>query len=1069
MLKKLLSVSVLMAFAGGYTQVQGKGNLLPSKGISLVSSEGMSNKSGIALPITGKITSSDGEALPGVTIKIKGTARGTITGGDGSFKLDVPDANTVLVISSTGFETQEVTVGSRSVINVVLANDIKSLEEVVVVGYGERKKSDVTGAMVSVGSAELNQRPVANALQGMQGRAAGVDIQSNERPGQAGKVTIRGVRSLTASNEPLYVVDGIPLVTGGAIERNSTTGATSERNSTGGIDNINPNDIESVDVLKDASATAIYGSRGANGVVLITTKRGKNGKYTLSLNSNFTAENIVDLAPMMNAGEYIDYRRWAYYYTSTTSKAYPRGDQPTQTNDFEIFSGGSDKSAWANIMKGWAGGTWDGSKVATTDWLGMVTQTALTGQHTLSVSGGTEKMKAYASFGYLNNQGTIKGQGYKRYTGKLSVDITPSKWFSMGGILNTAYSVNEYGQSGTAANVQAGLYASARRLFSYAVPFDEAGNRILQPGNDPLVFNIVDEEKYSQDQRVNLRLFGSFYGELNFGGFSKALEGLKYRMNFGPDVSINRNGFFINALSVANLGGSTNAASLTKFQSVSYTLDNLLTYNKTIGKSQIGLTALQTQTQYEYESNFLRSNNVAFPSQKWNNLDTAPLATTGGYNSDFTQKALVSYMGRVNYDYDNKYLLTVSGRADGASQLAEGNKWSFFPSMALGWRINNERFLAEKTWIDALKLRAGVGVTGNASINPYDTQGALVNAFYPSGASILSGLVNNKVLANQTLSWEKTTQYNYGIDFSLFRRKISGSLDFYTANTKDLLMLRSLPPVTGYPTTNSNVGETASRGLDLTLTTINLSKAGFEWSSTFNGSWQENEIVTLSQGKFDDINNKWFIGQSQGVIYDYQANGLWKESDTDEMAKFNANGSKFSAGMVRPVDLNGDYKIDANNDRKVLGSTIPKFIVGLTNNFEYKGLSLSVMLYGRLSYLYNTGGESLSGRSSQRQVSYYTPNNTNSEFQRPFFTAATGDPYSPSLGYKDGSFIKVRNISLGYRIPEKICQKLGVSNARVYVQGQNLGMLYNNISWLDMDVQLNASNRGYTFGINLDL
>ncbi len=1044
MLKKLLSVSMLIAFAGGYTQVQGKEHLVLTTGLH---SAKMFHKVSLSQPVTGKITGNDGEAIPGASIKIKGSSKGTATNADGTFKIDVPDGNAVLVISSTGYVSKEVTVGNQSVINVVLQNDIQALEEVVVVGYGERKKSDVTGSMVSVGSAELNQRPVANALQGIQGRAAGVDIQSNERPGQVGKVTIRGVRSLTASNEPLYVVDGIPLVSGS-------------------IDNINPNDIESVDVLKDASATAIYGSRGANGVVLITTKRGKNGRYTLSINSNYTAENIVDLAPMMNAGEYIDYRRWAYYYTSTSSKAYPRGDQPTQANDLEIF--GSDKSAWANILKGWATGTWDGSKVATTDWLGMVTQTALTGQHTISVSGGTEKMKAYASFGYLNNQGTIKGQGYERYTGKLSVDITPNKWFSMGGILNTAYSVNEYGQSGTASNVAAGLYASARRLFSYAVPFDEAGNRILQPGNDPLVFNIVDEEKYSQDQRINLRLFGSFYGELNFGGFARALEGLKFRMNFGPDASFNRNGFFINALSVANLGGSTNAASLTKFQSVSYTWDNMLTYNKTIGKSQLGITALQTQTQYEYESNFLRSNNVAFPSQKWNNLDTAPLATTGGYSSDYIQKALVSYMGRINYDYDNKYLLTISGRADGASQLAEGNKWSFFPSMALGWRINNEKFLADQTWIDALKIRAGVGVTGNAAIDPYATQGALVNAFYPSGASILSGLVNNKVLANQNLTWEKTTQYNYGIDFSFFKRKVSGSLDFYTANTKDLLMLRSLPTVTGYPTTNSNVGETASRGIDLTLTTINLSRAGFEWSSTFNGSWQENEIVTLSQGKFDDINNKWFIGQSQGIIYDYQANGLWQESDAAEMAKFNANGAKFTAGMVRPVDLNGDYKIDANNDRKVLGSTIPKFIVGLTNNFEYKGLSLSVMLYGRLSYLYNTGGESLSGRSSQRQVSYYTPNNTNAEYQRPFYTAATGDPYSPSLGYKDGSFIKVRNVSLGYRIPEKLYHKLGVSNARIYVQGQNLGMLYNNISWLDMDVQLNASNRGYTFGISLD-
>ncbi|PWK23812.1 TonB-linked SusC/RagA family outer membrane protein [Arcicella aurantiaca] len=1067
MLKKLLSVSVLMAFAGGYTQVQGKGNPLPSKGISLVSSEGMSNKSGIALPVTGKITSSDGEALPGVTIKIKGTARGTITGGDGSFKLDVPDGNSVLVISSTGFETQEVTVGSRSVINVVLANDIKSLEEVVVVGYGERKKSDVTGAMVSVGSAELNQRPVANALQGMQGRAAGVDITSNERPGQVGKITIRGVRSLSASNEPLYVVDGIPLTTGVVENGQFKNVATrSDGVQTGGIDNLNPNDIESVDVLKDASATAIYGSRGANGVVIITTKKGKNGKYTLSLNSTFTSENINNSAQLMNASEYIDYRRWSYFYKSTPTLAYPRGDQPTQANDKLIFKGDSDPSAWANIMKGWASGTWDGSKVETTDWIGMVTRPSLTGQHTISVSGGTEKMKAYASFGFLDNQGTVKAQGYKRYTGKLSVDVKPLSWFSMGGVLNTSYSVNEFGQSAlVGSNIASSLYESSRRLFSYAVPYDANGVRILQPGNDPLVYTIVDEEKYSQDQRVNLRLFGSFYSELNFGAFSKALDGLKFRVNFGPDVSFNRNGIFLDGNSVTRTG--TSYASLSKDQFVSYTLDNMLTYNKTINnKHQIGITALQTQTEYGFESNRMAADNVPFSSQKWNALNIT--LAQGGWASTLTEKQLRSYMGRINYDYDNRFLLTVSGRFDGASQLAEGNKWAFFPSTALGWRLNNEKFLAEQTWIDALKLRAGVGVTGNAAIDPYATQGGLPPIYYAAGGSLSSGVANNTVLANQNLTWEKTTQFNYGVDFSLFKRNIMGSLDYYTSHTSDLLMLMSIPSTTGFANTYSNVGETASRGVDLTLTSVNLNKRGFEWSTTFNGSWQDNEIVTLSKGKVDDINNKWFIGQSQGVIYDYQSNGLWKDADAAEMAKFNANGSTFTVGSVRPVDQNGDYKIDPNNDRKVLGSTIPRFIVGLTNNFEYKGISLSVMLYGRLGYLYNTGGEALSGRSTQRVVSYYTPNNTNSDYQRPFYSEGAGDVYSPTLGYKDGSFIKVRNISLGYKLPESLNKSLGLSNSRIFFQAQNLGMLYNNIKWIDMDLQSSAWNRGYTFGINVD-
>jgi hypothetical protein len=318
------------------------------------------------------------------------------------------------------------------------------------------------------------------------------------------------------------------------------------------------------------------------------------------------------------------------------------------------------------------------------------------------------------------------------------------------------------------------------------------------------------------------------------------------------------------------------------------------------------------------------------------------------------------------------------------------------------------------------------------------------------------------------LTWEKTTQFNYGIDFSFFKRKVSGSLDYYTSGTTDLLMLKTIPSVSGFVNTYANVGETASKGIDLTVTTVNLSTKGFEWSSTFNGSWQDNSIVTLANGKNDDINNKWFIGQSQGAIYDYQANGLWKEADAAEMAKFNANGQAFVLGAVRPIDLNGDYKIDATNDRKVLGSTIPKFIVGLTNNFEYKGLSLSIMLYGRLSYLYNTGGEVLGGRSNQRVLSYYTPNNTNADYQRPFYTAAAGDSYYTALGYKDGSFIKIRNISLGYNLPDKLSKSIGLSHSRIFLQAQNPGMIFSNVDWIDMDLQNSAWNKGVTMGVNFD-
>jgi TonB-linked SusC/RagA family outer membrane protein len=998
--------------------------------------------------VTGKVSdAADGQGIPGVNVVVKGTTNGTTTDGDGNYTINVPNENAVLVFSSVGFTPQEITVGNQSAINISLVVDQQTLDAVVVVGYGERRKSDVTGSIVSVSAADMTQRPVSNALQGMQGKAAGVDISSNERPGTVSSITIRGVRSLTASNSPLYVVDGIPLISGG-------------------IDNINPYDIESVDVLKDASATAIYGSRGANGVVILTTKRGKSGKYTLSLNSSMTSETLQNRSQLMDAGQYIEYRRWAKYYEN--SAVYPRGDAPTQKNDSDIFLGTSDPAAWTNILKGWAGGTWDGSKVGTTDWVGLVTQKSITGQHTLSVSGGTDKLKAYGSFGFLDNNGTVIGQGFKRYSGKLSVDITPTKWFSMGGTLNTTYSVQEYGQSAVGRNSlagAAGLYETARNIFSWAVPYDATGARVEYPGGDIAIKTVVDEAKYSQDQRLTLRAFGSFYGEFNFGGFAKILDGLKFRTNFGPDISTYRDGVYIDATSVVRTGSSF--ASLAKEQAMSYTLDNMLTYNKAFNKHQIGFTALQTQTQYNFESSSASGDNVPFSSQKWNALSSSnmPLSAWG---SNLIQKQLRSYLGRINYDYDNKYLLTVSGRYDGASQLSEGNKWAFFPSAALGWRLNNEKFLENQKWIDILKLRVGVGVTGNSAIDPYSTKGGLTGIFYPYGTTLTPGVLNSTVLANQDLTWEKTTQFNYGVDFSIFRKRIAGSLDYYTSSTTDLLLLKTIPSVTGFVSTYANVGETASKGVDLTLNTLNVNKGGFEWSTTFNGSWQDNHIVTLANGKIDDINNNWFINQSQGVIYGYKQNGIWKASDVDEMAKFNANGQKFSAGLTRPVDQNGDYKIDANNDRVIIGSTIPKFLIGLTNEFSYKGISLSIFLYGRLKYLYNTGGEGLTGRNNQRVVNYYTEVNTVSDYQKPIYTAGTGDPYSLALGYKDGSFLKIRNISLGYNLPDKISKKVGLSHSRVYFQALNPGMIFNNINWIDMDLQSSAWNKGYTVGVNLD-
>jgi TonB-linked SusC/RagA family outer membrane protein len=1006
-----------------------------------------------SFPVSGKIASADGQPLAGVTVQVRGAETRTISAADGTFQINAPSANSVLVFTYVGFATQEIPINGNRQPTITMAPLDNSLQDVVVIGYGTVKRKDVTGAVAGIGQKDIRSRPVDNAIQAMQGKVAGVDISSNERPGTVPNINIRGVRSLTASNSPLFVVDNIPLITGG-------------------IENINPGDIESIDVLKDASATAIYGSRGANGVVIITTKQGKAGKVTLNFNHSVTLENLVDNREMFDANEYITFKRWAYYYAGlnpvTGVSTNPRGDQPNINTDRSLFSATADPYAWANINQGWASGSWDGSKVQTTDWRGMVKEQSVTSDNTISVNGGSDKIKAYGSFGYLNNGGVIKGQSFERYSAKANVDFTATNWMTFGNTMTVSYSKQSYGQSdagiATIGSPAGGLYESARGIYPYAVPYDSSGNRILFPGGDNSVKNIVDEEKYNIDERVTLRAFGSLYAQVNFGSIFPILKGLRYRMNFGPDFSYYRDGIYVDANSVAN-GGSTSYASLSNFKTFSYTLDNLLYYDKSIGDHTFGLTLLQSQTKYNRDSSFVSGNGVPQASQLWNALSTGTVTGAISTKGGLIEQQLLSYMARLNYSYRDKYLLTVSARDDGSSVLAKGHKYTLFPSAAIAWRITKEKFM-NAAWISDLKLRIGAGVTGNSAVPAYATQGAITPLFYPFYTTSVAGAIPSLEMANLELGWEKTTQYNVGVDFSLFRSRISGSVDVYTSKTTDLLLKRSIPSVTGYTSTYDNVGETANDGIDITVTTVNVRQKDLTWSTTINAAWQKDHIVSLANGKQNDIPNNWFIDQPNGIIYGYQSLGLWQSKDASGYGAFNANGHKFYPGNVRVADLNGDNKIDANNDQQIIGWTRPRWVVGMTNAVSYKNLELSVFLYGRLNYLYNFGGEGEDARRVQRKIDYYTENNTTAEFQKPIFSAGGNalDPYSPALGYREASFIKIRNISLGYNFNNRSLG--GLSNLRAYFQVQNPGMLYSKIKFIDMDVVGPTWNRGFTLGIN---
>ena len=1018
--------------------------------------------------VSGTVVDKTGETVIGASVVVKGTTNGTITDFDGKFTLsNVPNDGTI-EISFVGYKTQEISVAGKSTVQVVLEEDTEVLDEVVVVGYGVQKKSDVTGAMASVGSKEIESRPVTNAMQALQGRAAGVDITSNERPGELGKVQIRGMRSMIKNssgeytgNEPLYVVDGVPLMSSSAIET------------------INPRDIESIDILKDASATAIYGSRGANGVILVTTKKGKEGRFTLNYSGTVNIESVDSKSRMMNASEYITWRRWAAYNAGLSTVP---GDQPTQANDATIFNG-VDPTTYDNIMNGWAGGTWDPSRVTSTDWTDYVTQTGITHEHTISASGGNEKMSAYASFGYLNQEGTFKGQSYERYTGSINVDLTPTKWFKMGASINATWSDQQYGVSTLGAgssSMPSYIYGWAERLYAYSLPYDEDGNLIDRPGNDDNVYNVIGEWDKSQQQRQTFRALGSFYATLDFGEIWAPLEGLNFRLNFGPDFRNWREGVFIDSESVTRQGG-LNFARLKNQHDISWTLDQQINYNRIFGKHSIGATLLHTASSWKVENSEMSAYGIPQAKWTWNAFGTVDVtnpAYSAGMSSGITERQLESYMIRLNYGFNDRYLVTVSGRWDGASQLAAGNKWAFFPSAALAWRINQEDFLKDVSWLDNLKLRVGFGTTGNAAVAPYGTLGNLQSNYLPfNGMDNQIFYTTNEPnytkdqvgMPNKDLGWEKTTQYNVGLDFSVLAGRISGSVDVYTSRTKDLLLSMRVPTLTGYPNTTANIGKTSNRGVDITLNLVPVRVKDFEWNSNISAAFTKDKIEELASGKADDVANTWFIGQSIAVYYDYANNGLWQDTPEDqaEMAKFNANGHSFRPGMVKPVDQNGDYKIVAEDDKVILGNINPRWTFGWNNTFTYKGIELSAQIYGRFKYMVSTGGEAQLGRYNQRAIDYWTPTNTDAEYQMPIYNQSGGDAYSNLLGYKKANFLKMRNISLGYVLPKNVISKIGLSNLKVYVQANNPFTIYSSVDFLDLDLGGSTFNRGFVFGLDV--
>ncbi|PKD17709.1 SusC/RagA family TonB-linked outer membrane protein [Salegentibacter salinarum] len=1023
--------------------------------------------------VTGTVTDENGIPVPGVNVAIEGTTSGTQTNFDGVYELNASEGD-VLVFSFIGMQQTEVTIGDATEYNIVMEEGSSELDEVVVVGYGTRKKSDVTGAVANVSSEELMTQPVSNAFQALQGKAAGVDITSSERPGTIGTVRIRGNRSLTASNAPLYVVDGIPLLSASSIET------------------INPRDIESIDVLKDASATAVYGSRGANGVIIVTTKKGKAGRLTLNYSGTVTASEIVDRAPSMNAADFIEFRRSAAYNLDPETYANP--NSPTLENDTNIFDSPLDgQTSRDNVLQGWEGGTWDPSRVTNTDWTDFVTQTGILNEHTISASGGTEKMKAYASLGYLNDKGTQKGQFYERYSANVSTNIKPVDWFTLDANFNMSWSEQDYGFSTLGGRSSSGpnaIYGAAKNIYNMAVPYDSDGNLVINPGGESTIYTIMDEWDKSTQLSETMRALGSVSATFDIGEIIDPLEGLNYQVRFGPDFRYWREGVYLDNTSAhrINSDGSpgTNFARLNNRRDLSWTLDNIITYNKTIAdKHNFDVTLLQTASSWNIENSGMNANNIPKESMLWYNfgeVDITNSENSADMWSGLNERQLSSYMARLNYGFDDRYLLTVSGRWDGASQLGEGRKWDFFPSAALAWKIDQEDFLKNSEQINSLKLRLGVGTTGNSAVDPYATKGDITSIFIPfNGMSNRIGYTTNEPyysanqlsLANPLLGWEKTTQYNLGVDFGFFNNRVNGSFNAYRSFTSDLLMSVNIPTLTGFPSTVANIGQTNNRGVELSLNVVPIETEEFFWESNINAAWQKDEIDELAYGENDMVDNEWFIGESIGVIYGFDNEGVWQDTPEDqaEMDLWNANGYNFTPGNVRPMDQNGDYDM-TQEDRIILGNRNPRWTLGWNNSIGYKGFELQALIISRLDYTASIGGQTMTARANQIDVDYWTPDNQDSEFQKPILGQATSgsqDQFSGLLGIRDAGFVKIRNISLGYNFSSEFTSRIGLSNLKIYAQAVNPGSIYQAVDWYDFDVNSMIFNRSFSLGLDIGI
>lgn len=932
--------------------------------------------------VEGTVKGENGTPIAGASITLKGTNKGTVTNADGKFSIEVSSTGkSVLIVNSIGFTAQEISVGNLGVLSIQLVSENKQLEDVVVVGYGAVRKKDLTGAVGSLSTRDIVRTNPSNATQALQGQVTGVVItkQSN-KPGQAFSIDIRGQNTITGATEPLVVIDGV-------------IGAR--------LRDINPQDIQSIDILKDASSTAIYGARGANGVIIISSKRGLSGRPRVTLDSYIGSKSPAHFAQLQTAQQFYQMAQDA------------------------VLNGGSATAFTASEMNVINSGK-------STNWLDLVTKPGLTANSTVAVSGGNAGTTYRFSGGYIQEDGNIPVTSFTKYSMNAAMDSKLNDWFKVGFTAYINYSTNP---TGSLEVLRSAYRARPTGVVYYKdiVNPSEGNDLAIGPWNDLSVWmgikdNQVPNPLIDTDPSIYQlttkfsNAMGNVYAELGLA------KGLTFKTAISAQSIDERQGEFRNTLSKSQLTNPPRANYSSKNLS-NYTIDNQLTYNLTSGKHKLNATALQSAFKNTAENYAIAATNLPFASL-WYNLGTGGVVTS---SSGYASNSLLSYMARVNYTFNSKYLLTLTGRADGASQLSDANKWAFFPSGAFAWQAGDETFIKNLNIFSDLKLRVSYGEVGNSNVAAYSTQSGLLTTSYSFGANAVAGFAP-AAIGNKDLRWERSQELNLGLNMGFFDNRVNATVEVYKRNTKDLILQQNLPTSTGFNVVTTNVGKVSNKGIEIMLNTRNIETKNFSWSTSINFSKNINRIEALANGVTSIIGSSLFVGRPVRSFYDYRWTGIWQLADSTAAKSFGQ-----LPGSVKVEDTNKDGVISnspGKDDRQWLGTQLPNFTMGMTNRLSYKNFDLSFLFYYRNGTMFKNGmldgtmGEYTGTRYNHMVMNYWTKNNPINDFYGP----GVAQPYRGARSYEDASFIRLSDVTIGYVVPKSILEKKNIERMRIYFQ-----------------------------------